>query len=83
MNAPFFLKRQYIERVSGENLFFPWRSPLRTYDPYMRANPGNIRSFGPRGFLEEMVERQGKGDQNVWNEPNDAPLSPWVHNMAC
>ena len=51
--------------------------------PYMRVNLGNIRYFGPRGILEEMVERQGKGDQNVWNEPIDAPLSPWVHNMAC
>ena len=36
----------------------------------MREKPGNIRYFGPRGFLEEMVERQGKGDQNVCNEPN-------------
>ena len=46
----------------------------------MSVNLGNIRYFGPRGDLEEKVERQGKGDQNVWNEPNDAP---WVHNMAC
>ena len=51
--------------------------------PYLRVNLGIIRYFGPRGILEEMVERQGKGDQNVWNEPNDGPLSPWVHNKAC
>ena len=51
--------------------------------PSVRVNLANIRYFGPRGVLEENVERQGKGDQNVWNEPIDAPLSPWVHNMTC
>ena len=35
------------------------------------------------GEFEEKVERQGKGDQNVWNEPNDTPPSPWVYSMAC
>ena len=50
---------------------------------YMSPNVGNIRYFGSRGILEENLERQGKGDQNVWNELNDAPLSPWVYNMAC
>ena len=49
----------------------------------MKANTRNNRYFEKWGDLEEKVERQGKGDQNVWNEPNDAPLSPWVHNMAC
>ena len=33
MDAPFFLKRQYIEKVTWENLFFPWRSTMTTYDP--------------------------------------------------
>ena len=33
MDAPFFLKGQYIEEVTRENLFFPWRSTMRTYDP--------------------------------------------------
>ena len=51
--------------------------------PYMRVNLEIIRYFGPSGILEEMVERQGKGEQNVWNEPNDARLSLWAHNMAC
>ena len=49
----------------------------------MKANTGNIRYFEKWGDLEEKVERQGKGDQNVWNELNDAPLSRWVHTMAC
>ena len=29
MNAPFFLKRQYIEGLQKNYLFFPWRSPPR------------------------------------------------------
>ena len=49
----------------------------------MRANTGNIRYFEKWGDFEEKVERQGKDDQNVWNEPNDAPLSPWVRSIAC
>ena len=51
--------------------------------PYMRVDLGNIRYFGPTGFWEEKVERQGKGDQNVWNEPNDASPSPRLCNLAC
>ena len=51
--------------------------------PCMRVNLGNIRYFGPRGDLEEKVERQGKGDQNVCNEPIESPLGPWVHSIAC
>ena len=34
------------------------------------------------GDFEEKVGRQGKGAQNVWNEPIDAPNS-WVPNMTC
>ena len=33
MDAPFFLKGQYIEKVTRGNLFFPWRSTMATYDP--------------------------------------------------
>ena len=51
--------------------------------PYRRVNLGKNRYFGLRGGLEEKVERQGKGDPNVWNEPIDAPLSPWVRDIAC
>ena len=50
---------------------------------YMRVNLGNIRYFGLRGILEEMVERQGKGDQNVCNQPIEPPLGPWVHSSSC
>ena len=28
-------------------------------------------------------ELSGKSDKNVWKEPNDASLSPWVFNMTC
>ena len=35
------------------------------------------------GFFEEKVGRQGKGAQNVWNEPIDAPPNSWVPNMTC
>ena len=49
----------------------------------MKANTGNIRYFEKWGDLEEKVERQGKGDQNVWNELNHAPLNPWVRSIAC
>ena len=51
--------------------------------PCMRVNLGNIRYFEKWGFLEEKVERQGKGDQNVCNEPIEPPLGPWVHSSAC
>ena len=51
--------------------------------PCMTVNLGNIRYFEKWGILREWFERQGKGDQNVWNEPNDAPLSSWVFNLTC
>ena len=35
-----------------------------------------------RGFSEK-VERQGKGDQNVYNQPIDPHLRPQVQNMSC
>ena len=49
----------------------------------MRANTGIIRYFEKLGDFEDKVERQGKDDQNVWNEPIDTPLSPWVRSIAC
>ena len=42
----------------------------------MSANTENISYFEKWGDFEEKVERQGKGDQNVCNEPIDALLSP-------
>ena len=51
--------------------------------PYLRVNLGNIRDFEKSGDFEEKVECQGKGDQNVWNELNDAPLNPWARSIAC
>ena len=32
-NAPFFSKRQYIQKVTKKLSFFPWRSPSSTYYP--------------------------------------------------
>ena len=49
----------------------------------MTVNTGNNHYFEEWGFLEEKVERRGKGDQNVWNEPINAPLNPWVPLIAC
>ena len=40
--------------------------PWQHMTPWMRANTGNIRYFEKWGDFEEKVERQGKGDQNVW-----------------
>ena len=51
--------------------------------PYLRVNLGNIRYFEKWGDFEEKVERQGKDVETVWNELNDAPLSPWVRSIAC
>ena len=48
----------------------------------MKANTGIIRYFEKWGDFEEKVKRQGKDDQNVWNEPIDAPLSSWVRSIA-
>ena len=49
LNAPFFLKRQYIESDSWENLFFPWRSPLVTYDPLKECKCRNYSLFREMG----------------------------------
>ena len=51
--------------------------------PYLRVNLGNIRYFEKRGDFEEKVERQWKDVETVWNELNDAPLSPCVRSIAC
>ena len=36
-----------------------------------------------RGVFQERVERQGKGNQNAWNEPIDPCQKPWVQHCAC
>ena len=81
---PTFFRKDDTLRGSQKNIYFssgvpPWQHVT----PYLRVNLGNIRDFEKWGDFEEKVERQGKGDQNVWNELNDAHLSPWAHNMAC
>ena len=48
----------------------------------MRANTENIRYFEKWRDFEKKVERQGKGYQNVYNEPIDLPLSPWIPSIA-
>ena len=59
MDAPFFLKQEYFEGVTWENLFFPWRSPLSTYDPYMSVNLGKKRYFGLRGGCRKRSNAWG------------------------
>ena len=80
---PFFWKDNTLRRSPGKIYFSPGVPPWPHMTPCRRVNLGNIRYFEARGLFEEKLERQGKGNQNVWNEPNDAPLSPWVFNMAC
>ena len=49
MDAPFFLKGQYIEKVTRENLFFPWRSPLSTYDTLYEGKSRKYSLFWTEG----------------------------------
>ena len=80
---PFFWKHNTL-RGSRKLIFLSLAVPPHQHiTPWMWVNTGIIRYFEKWGDFEEKVERQGKGDQNVWNEPIGAPLSPWVHNMAC
>ena len=83
MDAPFFWNNNTLRTSTGKIYFSPGVPPWPHVTPCRRVNLGNIRYFEVRGVLEEWFERQGKGDQNLCNEPNDAPLSPWVFNMAC
>ena len=76
MNATFFWEAQYIEEVSKIYSFFPWRSPSSTFYLSNVGKYRKIRYFEKWGDFEEKVERQGKGDQIVCNEPIDAHLSP-------
>ena len=86
MDAPFFVKQQNFEEVTWENLFFPWRSLVSTYDPLYEGKSRKYSLFWTEGRFGGKGRTPGErcfGDQNVWNEPNDTPLSPWVRNMAC
>ena len=49
MNAPFFLKRQYIEGLQKKYLFFPWRSPPLTYYPLNKCKYRNYSLFCEMG----------------------------------
>ena len=49
----------------------------------MWVNIGKNRYFEKWGDFEEKVERRGKGDQIVCNEPIDAYLSPSDSSIAC
>ena len=49
MDAPFFLKGQYIEKVSRENLFFPWRSTMSTFDPLYECKSRKYSLFWTEG----------------------------------
>ena len=51
MDAPFFLKQQYLEDVTWENLFFPWRSPLGTYDPLYEGKSWKYSLFWTEGVF--------------------------------
>ena len=54
--------------------------PVIHRNPYPPALRNSVTSpyFEKWRHLWEKIERQAKGDQNVCNEPNDAPLNSWV-----
>ena len=49
MNAPFFLKTQYIDGLQKIYLFFPWRSPMMTYFPLNECKYRNYSLFCEMG----------------------------------
>ena len=49
MDAPFFLKGQYINGYQKIKLFFPWRSPSATYDPLNECKYRNYSLFCEMG----------------------------------
>ena len=55
MNAPFFLKRQYIEGLQKNYLFFPWRSSPLIYYPL------NVDKYRNYSLFCEMGAFWGKG----------------------
>ena len=73
---PFFWKHNTSRKSQKYIQFFPGGPPHQHFTSRMWANTGKIRYFEKWGDFEEKVERQGKGDQIVCNEPIDAHLSP-------
>ena len=59
-NAPFFLKRQYIEELQKSNLFFPWRSPLMTYFPPNERKYRNYSLFCEMGGFWKKGQTPGE-----------------------
>ena len=55
-NAPFFLKRHYIEELQKINLFFPWRS---TYFSYWNHHNGKYRK-------KTLFRLKGGFEGNTW-----------------
>ena len=49
MDATFLWKQQYREDVTWENLFFPWRSPMSTYDPLYEGKSRKYSLFWTEG----------------------------------
>ena len=79
MNAPFFWKDNTSRGFEKIIHFSPGGPSPWHIAPSISVNTGIIRYFARWGDFEEKVGRQGKGDQNVCNEPNYSqkiPLGP-------
>ena len=82
MPAPFFFGRYIRPLEVLKKYFFPGGPPHQHITLCISQFWLYLRDFQSRGFWEKKLERQGKGAQNVWNEPINAPLNPWVPVIA-
>ena len=60
MDAPFFLKGKYIEKVTLKNLFFPWRSTMTTYGPLQKGKSRKYPLFWSEGGFGGIVRTPGE-----------------------
>ena len=84
MNAPFFFGKDM--RPMGKfwkNNFSPGGPPHQHSTLWTSRYWQKSGDFQIWGFWEERVGRQGKGAQNLRNEPNDLPQNSWVPIMSC
>jgi len=64
MNAPFFLKRLYIEGVQKNYLFFPWRPTPLTYYPPNECKYRNYSLFCEMGIYGGKARTPGESCSN-------------------
>ena len=79
----FFCKYNISKRSQKNYNISPGGPPLQDITLWIGQNPVFFRHFEKWGDFQEKVERRGKGDQNVYNQPIDPHLRPQVQNMSC